>query len=450
MTPAPAEPVLFERIFRTALTARERGESEVAISGFRRTTILEPSDPRGIAAIASVERSLGNSTPAICWLDRAAIAAPLDPSTRYMQGNALLEAGALKAGRRAFRRSLAARPANAEALGNLGNLEIESADHDAAERVLSRALMIDPHSGVAASFLGETRLARGDFQTGWPLYFARMQTAHEKQARDGLALWDGAPLGPGELLLRGDGGLGDVLMHARFLGETIPGVSRVTLQCHDPLVDLLRGALAPVSVIGKSEDVPSAGAWLPLSMLAGRIGAEPKTSGFPHDYLVKDVTAPQPDPARGPRIGLCWTGQTGTYRQRKRTFPADVFDRLADLDGLVLLSLQVGLGDDAPRPALEMVDRTRGYLGAEGMVRMARDMANLDLVITVDTYVAHLAGALGIETWTLLPHGPEWRWGIEDARTLWYPRARLFRQPSAGDWDTVMQQVLLALSARGQ
>ncbi len=97
-----------------------------------------------------------------------------------------------------------------------------------------------------------------------------------------------------------------------------------------------------------------------------------------------------------------------------------------------------------------MDNRTESYLGAEGMVRMARDMVDLDLVLTVDTYVAHLAGALGIETWVMLPHGPEWRWGPRGDRTPWYPRARLFRQSRQGDWDTVIAQVRGAMAARFQ
>ena len=96
------------------------------------------------------------------------------------------------------------------------------------------------------------------------------------------------------------------------------------------------------------------------------------------------------------------------------------------------------------------VERTDRYLGAEGMTRMAREMVELDLVITVDTYVAHLAGALGVETWVLLPHGPEWRWGTGGTNSIWYPRARLFRQPRPADWDTVIRKVAAALSARSQ
>ena len=101
---------------------------------------------------------------------------------------------------------------------------------------------------------------------------------------------------------------------------------------------------------------------------------------------------------------------------------------MANIDGVDLISPQVDVEGRNAHPGLAMADRTGTYLGAEGMVRMARDIAALDLVITVDTYVAYLAGALAVETWVLLPHGPEWRWGVDGARTPWYPRARLFRQ----------------------
>jgi hypothetical protein len=436
----------FARIFRAALEAREAGVSDTAVSGFRRAMILAPSNGLPVAALGSIERSLGNTPGAIVLLGRAAAAAPLDPSVQYMRANAQLEAGDLEAGRRGFRRSLAIQPGNAQVLGNLGQLEIESANHPAAEQALSRALVVDPDSGVAASLLGEVRLARGDFKTGWPLYFARMRTSYQDRPPDGLALWNGKPLGAGGLLLRADGGLGDVLMHARFMGRATANVGRVALQCHDPLVDLLRGAFGSVAVTGELAPLASADAWLPLSMLAMRTGAGPETPGHPADYLAGAF----PPPTRRSGIGLCWSGQAGSFRQRKRILPASAFDRLVDLEGLDPRSLQVGLGESDPRPALEGFDRTDRYLGGQGMIRMARDMLGLDLVITVDTYVAHLAGALGIETWVLLPHGPEWRWGTSGASTPWYPRARLFRQPSAGDWDQVMGQVLDALAARVQ
>lgn len=444
----PSIPIPFERFFQTALAAHGAGAFEAAIAGFRRATILAPSHGRALAALGGAEKSRGDSSRATALLDRARAAAPSDSSIQYTRANALLDTGDLDAGRRGYRRSLVIRPANALALGNLGQLEIESADHPAAERVLSWALKVDPGSGVAASLLGETCLARGDFKTGWPLYFTRVQAAHRERRRDGMKLWDGQPLGPDGLLLRGDGGLGDVLMHARFLGRVIPAVDRVILQCHDPLVDLLRAARGSVEVIGKSEPAPAAAAWLPLSMLAMRIGAEPGASASPAGFL--SGAFPRNSRAGGSRIGLCWTGQGGGYRQRKRALPPALLDQLADVAGPEFLSLRVGLAEADPRATLDMVDRTDRYLGAEGMVRMARDMAGLDLVITVDTYVAHLTGALGIEAWVLLPRGPEWRWGIEGARTLWYPRARLFRQPRPGDWDTVMRQVVEALAARAQ
>ena len=441
-------PISIERIFQTALAAHGAGAFAAAIAGFRRATILTPSDGRALAALGGVERSRGNNSRAIGLLIRAATLAPSDPPIQYTLANALLEAGDPESGRRGYRRALVARPGNALALGNLGQLEIECARHPDAERALSRALMIDSSSGIAASFLGEVRLARGDFRSGWPLYFSRVQAAHQEARREGMALWDGAPLGTNSLLLRGDGGLGDVLMHARFLGRPVPAAGRLILQCQDSLVDLLGRALGSVVVIGKSDPTPGADAWLPLSMLSMRLGADPDVSDHPADFLSSGF--PRQFPPRETRVGLCWRGSGGTFRQRKRSMAPSAFDRLSDVANVTFLSLQVGLDRPDARPALDMVERTDRYLGAEGMTRMAREMVELDLVITVNTYVAHLAGALGVETWVLLPHGPEWRWGTGGTNSIWYPRARLFRQPRPADWDTVIRKVAAALSARSQ
>lgn len=439
----------FKRFFNLAVGAYRSGDTDAARLGYRRAGVLAPSKSHPLVGLGILERSRGRDAVAIAALRRAIMAAPLDRAAHYAVANAWLAVGGLEAGRSAYRRALAVDPGDALSLGNLGMLEIEAARHDAAEASLRRALASDPGAGVAASLLGEVLLARGETDVGWPLYFSRIEARHREAEDGGPPLWDGRPLGTGPLLLRADGGLGDALMHARFLTRPIPGVSRVVLQSHDPLTQLLRPAVRPGSVIAMTEPAPEAAAWLPLSMLAMRLGGGAGWREYRPDYLTGAFGQAAND-RRGISVGLCWRGGLGTYRQGKRAIELAALEPLTDIAGPRWISLQVDADPSQAGAGLAMADRTASYAGSEGMLRMAREMAGLDLVITVDTYVAHLAGALGLETWVLLPHGPEWRWGTECARSPWYPDARLFRQPEPGDWRSVTRQVAVALAVRIQ
>ena len=438
-----------ERIFAAALAAHDSGATEDARLGFQRVSILEPSHMRPVAVLGSLERGCGNRARAAELLNRAAVLDGGSAPVQYTLGNAHLDCGDLDLGRNAYRRALVISPAYEQAITNLGLLEIESADPIAARRVLRRALIADPASGVPRSLLGEVHLAAGAFTSGWPLYFTRMSEANRDRKLDGSPFWNGGPSAGGGLLLLGDGGIGDVLMHARFLKQLKAPAGPVTPRAPAPLTALLQTAFPSITVTDLSAPAPGAGAWLPLSMLAMRLEVTPDAAGARSDYLARCFHGSAIRPGRR-KVGLCWQGQDGTFRQRKRALPPTLLETLADIPHADYLCLQVGSDAVEPRPALAMDNRTESYLGAEGMVRMARDMVDLDLVLTVDTYVAHLAGALGIETWVMLPHGPEWRWGPRGDRTPWYPRARLFRQSRQGDWDTVIAQVRGAMAARFQ
>lgn len=416
-----------------AIADHTDGRLGVALTGYRRVLILAPASPIAQHNLGIlVRKAAPKHDPAATIetgrvLSRATILAPSEPGPRFALGNVLFALGRLPECRAAFRRAIVLEPAHARALGNLGQVEIEAGQLDHAEAILRRALASDPGSGIARSFLGEVMLSRGDMTRGWPLYVTRSRMPVV------------APQDPVKVL-KSDGGLGDVLMHARFLTESVVSDAfakrRPRLLVPAPLVDLLSMGLPHLDVVSDGSgtaDEPTV-SWL---IRERRLG--PDDADFPAAWLrtaIPPTAAPKTHPAR---VGLCWKSGNGGYRKRKRDLPADALSSLATLNGATFVSLQTGSGSTPPIPS--MIDDTDRFMGADGFVRMAREVANLDLVITVDTYVAHLAGALGVPTWVLLPVGPCWRWGTPEHPSLWYPAIRQFRQTRDDRWDDVIRAV---------
>ncbi|MCG6870988.1 MAG: tetratricopeptide repeat protein [Gammaproteobacteria bacterium] len=308
--------------------------------------------------------------------------------------------------------------------------------------------------------LGMQYLANEEFSAGWELYEARRQ-APDWSERIPFPEWDGRPDAQKQLLVWAEQGLGDEILFSSCLRDIAPQLKRCWLECDSRLVALMQRSFPELSVISRAENqelalaahLPQIDCQLPLASLA-RL-TRPDNKSFPRRRLQLKADAARQRYWRKrlgtqeqPRIGLAWRGGRWPGVARRRSLPVSELAPMLEATGAHWLNLQHGpVGSEWQRIADQVDARVidHGLDTWHELDELAALLRCLDLVITVDNSIAHLAAALGCETWVLLDRQCDWRWGRARKRSLWYPAARLFRQPQAGDWSAVTEAVALAL-----
>ncbi len=343
------------------------------------------------------------------------------------------------------------------ALAELGRLE-------AAELVCRDALVANPDYAEAAVNLGMILLAQFRMEEGWPWYEARWRVQPLVSLRHLPAetRWTGMePIAGKTILLMGEQGFGDDLQFCRYAPRVAGLGARVVLAVPATLSRLL-GSLAGVAQVVSQEDpLPAFDLHCPLMSLPMAFATTEQTIPSQVPYLAADpdeiaswhASIPTPgtreDGTSGLRIGLVWAGASRPQQphaaaiDRRRSMAMEQMAPLGELPGHVFVSLQLGPPaaeiDSASFPLIDVASRLNDFADTAALV------AALDLIITVDTAVAHLAGALGKPVWLLSRHDACWRWGRDRDDSPWYPTMRLFRQTTPGDWAGVMERVAASL-----
>ncbi|MSR42736.1 MAG: tetratricopeptide repeat protein [Pedosphaera sp.] len=323
--------------------------------------------------------------------------------------------------------------------------QMDAGQLEASQASIARALHADPADPESRWHQFSLRAFRGEFPAAWADYECRAEQPHRIGPGHVFTepLWEGQPLAGRTLLLHCEQGLGDTLLAARYLPHLASYGGRVLLWCPAQLVDLLQRISGPVEVFSQRPTQSTCDFHLPLMSLPGIFQTTLETIPRETPYLSVPPQShfPLPVPAGTRlRVGLVWTGSRCQPIER-RPIPLIELQPIFDLPGISYYSLQVGTGEQ------DLVQCGFGWhivnLAPEltDFGRTAAALSQLDLLITIDTSVAHLAGALGKPTWLLLSFAPDWRWLRERDDSPWYPTMRLFRQPLAGSWATVVEQV---------
>jgi hypothetical protein len=251
--------------------------------------------------------------------------------------------------------------------------------------------------------------------------------------------WQGDPLGNRTLLVHAEQGLGDVIQFARYL-PAIDG--NVVFEAPPRLVRLLSGNPAMPPMVAAGEPLPRFDAVAPLLSLPARMKSP--AAGPPYLSAEPDRVAGWKDRIgrTGLRIGIAWQGFSGRHEDKGRSVPLSFYRVLARHPGVRLISLQKGEGEEQIAAAGFPVEILFGMDdGPDAFIDTAAAMMNLDLIVTSDTSIAHLAGALGRPVWVALRRVPDWRWMLDRADSPWYPSMRLFRQQDDGDWAPVFEAI---------
>jgi len=336
-------------------------------------------------------------------------------------------------------RAHALAPARAEPLINLGAALRDSRRWKAAETCFQAALDRDPNATAAKLALAVTRLVQGDLAGGFHAFEARWKRLSTPQ-------WSGGSTEGRRLLIHAEQGFGDTIQFLRFIPRAIEAAGGpVTVEIPAALLRLARLSLPGVEVVERSETVPPHDLQIPMMSLPLALGLTLETIAGEIPYLRVDPADVERTrfPSDRPNVGLVWAGNASHVNDRNRSIPFASLAPILGVEGIRFVALQTG-------PARRDGLRVPGVVDAMDRIVDFADtaavLANLDLVISVDTAVAHLAGASGRPAWVLLPFAPDWRWGWDRTESSWYPKnPRLFRQPRPCDWDTPILTIATGL-----
>ncbi len=410
-------------------------------------------DPRNYGAqvhAASAHMQRGDLAFAEEAFQAAIALEPQRLSGRLMLADCLLRMNDLDRAQEVLEGILAQAPDHPAAGERMGVLRVLRRDWPGLRRDLERQLA--RYTGAEAEYVGShIDLLLGDMASGWRRFEARLDIPgrHPDRPAHTRPRWRGEPFPGRTLLLTWEQGLGDTLMFLRFAGAARARGGRVVVEVQPALAELAR------TCAGVDAIVPS-GAPLPPYDLHASLLSLPFLLGLGAEDLAGDVPYLRPPswvPDRAAitdllqasegkvRIGLCWAGNPGHPRDAQRSLPPAALAPLAALPHVAWHSFQFGAGEAPPLPGLILP----GPL-LEGFSNTALALSGMDLVITVDTVVVHLAGSLGLPTFLLASFLPDWRWMLERSDSPWYPTVRIYRQRAPGDWGSAVSDLLRDLA----
>jgi len=437
-----------ERRFARAGELQRRGDLEQAQRAYGEVLALDAEHTGALAGLGQVLRQRGLRTSAAALFRRASRLKPRDPALRGALGLTLRELGEPEAALAEFYRAVELAPDQADTQHNLGLALTDLGHFTEAERCFERSLRLQANPAAELD-LALCRLADGQYREGFKGLEARWQLRRLPRPHANLPLWDGRPLEGRRILVFNEQAYGDGILFARFVKHLrAAGASQVVLECHRPLARLFAVLEGIDRVVVRGDPMPAVDLCVSLLSLPALLGIE-RSEIEAGPYLIAPAVGrpalPRPPETRL-AIGLCWAGRPTHRMDRHRSAGLKPFLPLLGRPNAAFYSLQKGAA------AAEVVQ-----LGVDGLLRdlsteiedladVAHWMAQLDLVITVDTAVAHLAGALDVPCWVVLPFLVDWRWGRVGDETHWYERTHLFRQPRPGDWGAVFAEIDDALA----
>jgi len=484
------EPTHADALHRLGLIAYQAGHVDAAVDLIRKAAAANPSHAPAYSNLGNALRDKGQFDEAIVACRQAIVLRPDFAAAHYNLGKALQDRGQVDDAIGAYRQALICNPKLAEGHLSLGYMLNDRGEFDAAVAAYRQALALNPRYAEACCNLGvalqnkkqlneamaacrqalamnanladahynlaQLLLQQGDFVEGWKEYEWRWKLkSFPSLRRDfGQPEWDGSDLKGRTILVYAEQGFGDTMQFIRYVPLLADRGAKVVVGCYPQLRRLLEGTRGVAHWLMGGQAVPAFdvhASLMSLPLLCGTtlesipaavpyVHAEPERVAWWQRELAGD--------SKSFKVGLVWSGSAKHKNDRSRSLALADLAPLGQVPGVRFYSLQKGdaAGQAKDPPAgLAVLDRTEEL---QDFADTAALIANLDLVISVDTSVAHLAGALAKPVWTLLPFVSDWRWLLDRSDTPWYPTMRLFRQGAPGDWSGAIAQLAAALTAR--
>jgi tetratricopeptide (TPR) repeat protein len=478
------------------LAAQEAGNMSEAVAHFERALLLAPSliDVRLLLAfalgaagdsnraqtilaespaidtlpladlrsLADAAIQLGATATALRIVRKLFAESPDSPDLNSTLGALLHRTGATDEAGHVLQRAVMRWPNHVASLLNNANLLVSGGGYIPALRSYDRALRLQPAHNTARWHRGMLRLTMGDMTGGWSDHEARRALpVHAVKVPPGTAAWNGKNAKGRTILLWGEQGLGDQIQGVRFAAHLAALGARVIVRCAAPLKTLFQTVDGVNEVFADDEALPLCDAHVPMLSVPFllQLHAEAQLNGS--SYLrVRQPLLHHPAPvasrrnesARHIHVGAVWAGSAGHINDANRSIPPSYLNALFSGTSAQWASLQVGKRNEDRTAITRAVHANVVDVSASltNFIDTAHVLSALDRVVTVDTSVAHLAGALGVPTLLLLPFVPDWRWQLVREDSPWYDSIRIIRQPSAGDWGSVIARVHRELAAGGQ
>ena len=447
------QPDLPEAHFNLACALEHQSQLAEAIDSYRKTISLRPNFALAHLNLGSALNQQGQLEAAEAALREAV---RLDPRLALALSNwamVLAELDRLDEAESPARRASEVAPHNATFATNYATVLGRLHRYDEALAIAQRAIQLDPAHDGAHSLAGMLLLTLGRWREAWPHWEWR---THRWDARPtGRASWDGSPLNGRSIVVRAEQGFGDTIQCLRFvpLLKSQRDAGRVMIECQRPLKELLTTVPGVDEVHVKQESTAPAEVEVWVMSLPRWFDATPESIAGSVPFLTADAVRverlrPKVAATAGLKVGFVWAGSP-TYRaDRARSCPIDELKPLTKIPGVTCFSLQRGAAqqrDAAATKELGLIDLAAEF---RDITDLAAGISLLDLLITVDTSAAHLAGALARPVWTMLSDLADWRYRARPDRTAWYPTMRLFRQSTPGDWNALIRTVAAALTDR--
>jgi tetratricopeptide (TPR) repeat protein len=441
-----------QQLFHEGSTFLQAGNAAEALVCFQTILSSYPLEPTVNLFTGSALHDLGRYAEAADFYRVTLTHAPQMGEAHNNLGNSLLALGQFTEAAECFRRAAVLLPtspvpvaARASALQALG-------DVSAAEAECRKAVTIAPDFPAAHWNLALNLLLQGRYLEGWQEYEWRWLKPDFTSPRrhTEIPLWDGSPLNGQTILLHAEQGFGDAIQFVRYAPLVAECGGSVIIECHPQLVQLFLSIEGVQNVVAFGATLPSFSCHAPLLSLPRLFGTTLQTIPSSNHYLSVVTYYRQKwfallsGYSAVLRVGLVWAGKS--FPDPFRSCRLGELAPLALVGDVTFFSLQVGSGSEqasSPPTNMRLIDLTPQI---DDFADTAALIEQLDLVISIDTAVAHLAGALGKPVWLLLPFAPDWRWLCERCDSPWYPGMRLFRQEEAGIWDSVVMKIAADLS----
>jgi Flp pilus assembly protein TadD len=424
--------------YNLAVTLKADGDAPGALASFNRALRLDPNYPEAWNNLGNLLHEQGHLSQAQHCLEQALRSRPDYLDAEYNLAQVESDAGLHRNAIFRLTHLLGREPAHAQAWNNLGKALLLLGEPQDASEMFAKALQLRPRFPIARWNSAVAQLTLGNFEESWANFEHRSPHRYDSFRR-----WDGSTLEGKRILIHAEQGFGDTIQFVRYCPLVKALGGHVILECQSQLVNLFAGVEGIDTLIPRGAALPSFDCQIPLMSVPGvlrtTLNTIPRAIPYLHPNGSRNLHQKLQASDSCLRVGLVWAGSSLHPNDRSRSLSPTLLRGLVQPPNVHFYSLQqkpqsAGLQDLQNLRFADVWDE----LSFEDTAAI---VANLDLLITVDTSVAHLAGALGRPVWTLLPFAPDWRWMLGRSDSPWYPTMRLYRQPKLNDWESVLRTV---------